>query len=106
MIDTCNSLSPIFLSFKNDQCPDYFDECFCPVGENGVITGFSNKKLKLSFRKTKQVIQSLSYVGPNTWNSVLNNLKSVTSVNSFKYYIKEYFLKKLGNVETDIYGYA
>ena len=41
-------------------------------------------------------------MGPNTWNSLPDNLKSATSVNSFKHYIKEYFLKKLGDVEADI----
>ena len=66
----------------------------------------SNKKLKLPFRKTQLGIQSLSYVGPNTQNSIPNNLKSATSVNSFKDYNKEYFLKKLGSVEVDIYSYT
>ena len=88
MIDTCNSLSPIFLNFKTIKCPDYFNEIFSRVGENGVITRSSNKKLKLPFRKTKLGIQSLSYMGPNTWNSLPSNLKSATSVNSFKHYIK------------------
>ena len=91
-------VSDIF-KFQNDQCPDYFDELFCPVGENGVITRSSNKKLKLPFRKTKLWIQSLSYAGRNTWTSLSDNLKSATSVNSFKHYIKEYFLKKLGTLK-------
>ena len=56
--------------FQNDQCSEYFDELFCLVGENGVITSSSNKKLKLSFRKARLGIQSLYYVGPNTWNSL------------------------------------
>ena len=47
-----------------------------------------------------------SYVGPKTWNSPPYNLKSATSVNSLKHYRKEYFLKKLGNFEADIYGYT
>ena len=93
--------SDIF-KFQNDQCPDYFDDLFSPVGENGVITRSSNKKLKLPFRKTKLGIQSLSYVGPNTWNGLPNNFKSATNINSFKHYIKEYFLRKLGNDEADI----
>ena len=38
----------------------YFNEIFCPVGENDVITHSSNKKLKLPFQKTKLGIQSLS----------------------------------------------
>ena len=37
--------------FNNDQCPDYFDELFCPVGENSVITRSSNKKLKVPFQR-------------------------------------------------------
>ena len=98
-------VSNIF-KFQNDQFLDYFNEISCPVGENGVITRSFNKKLKLSFRKTKLGIQSLSYVGPNTWNSFPDNFKSATSVNSFKRYIKEYFLKKLGNVEAYIYSYT
>ena len=56
-------VSDIF-KFHSNKCPDYFDELLCPVGENSVITRSSNKKIKLSFRKTKLVIQNLSYVGP------------------------------------------
>ena len=44
-------------------------------------------------------------MGPNTWNSLPDNLKSDASVNSFKHYVKEYFLKTLGNVEADIYSH-
>ena len=98
-------VSDIF-KFHNDQYHDYFDELFCPVGENSVITRSSNKKLKLPFWQTKLGIQSLSYVGPNTWNSHPGDLKAATSVNPSKHCIKEYFLKKLGNVaEADIYSY-
>ena len=96
-------VSHIF-KFQKNQCPRYFDQLFCPVGENGVISCSSNKKLKLPFRKTKLGIQSLSYVSPDTWNSFPNNLKSATSFNSFKHYIKDYFLKKLGNIEGEIYS--
>ena len=92
--------------FQNNQRPDYFDELFYPVSENGVIKSSSNKKLKLSFRKIKLGIHSLSYVEPNTWKRRPDILKSGTSVNSFKHYIKEYFLKKLGIVELDIYSYT
>ena len=85
-------VSDIF-KFQNDQCLDYFAEFFCPIGESGVMTRSSNKKLKLIL------------CGTDTWNSLLENLKSSTSVNFFKHYIKEYFPKKLGNVEADIYSY-
>ena len=102
MIDTCNSLSPI----KTINFLTIFMNFFSPFGENGVITRSSNKKLKLPLRKIKLGIRSLFYVGPNTWNSLPYNMKSAASVNSFKHYIKEYFLKKLGNIEADIYGYT
>ena len=98
-------VSEIF-KFQNNQCPDYFDELFCNVEENGVIKCSSNYELKLHFQKTKLGIQSLSYVGPNTWNSPPDNLKSATSVNSFEHYIDEYFLKNLCNIEEDIYSYT
>ena len=64
-----------------------------------------SKKLKPPFQKAKLGIQSLSYVQPNTWNSLPDNLKSATSVNSFKYYINKHFLKKLGNLKVEIYSY-
>ena len=104
MIDTCNSFSPIFLISKWSM--SYFDELFCPVGENGIIMHSSNKKLKLTFQKPNLGVQGLSSIGPNTCNSLPDNLKSATSVNSFKHYIKKYFQKKLGNIEANIYSYT
>ena len=64
----------------------------------------SNKKLPSC--KSKLGMQSLSYVGPSTWNKLPNNLKTAFSVNCFKHNIKKYFLKKLGKTEADIYSYA
>ena len=100
-------VSDIF-KFYNNQCPDYFNEVFCPIDDNGVgtATRCCNKKFKLPFRKSKLGMQSLSYVGPSTWNKLPNNLKTTTSLNSFKRDIKKYFLKKLSETETDIYSYA
>ena len=42
-------VSDIF-KFYNNQCPDYFDEIFCPVDDKGVAMRCFNKKLKLPFR--------------------------------------------------------
>ena len=92
--------------FYNNQCPDYFNEVFCPVDDNGSATCSCNKKLKLKSRKSKLEMQSLSDVGPSTWNKLPNNLKAATSVNCFKQDIKKYFSKKLGETEADIYSYA
>ena len=90
-------ISDIF-KFYNNQCPDYFNEVFCPVGNNEVATCCCNKKLKLCFRKSKLGMQSLLYVGPSTWKKLPNNLKTANSVNCFKHDIKKYFLslKQLG----------
>ena len=89
-------VSDIF-KFWNNWCPDCFNEIFCPVDDNGIATRCCDKKLKLPFRKTKLGMQSLSYVGPSTWNKLLNNLKTATSVNGFKHSMKKYFLKKLSD---------
>ena len=78
--------------FYYDQCTDYFDGFLCSVGDNNGRHS-SNNKLKLPFRKTILEIQSLFYIALNTWNSLPNNLRSATSPNNFKHYIKEYFLK-------------
>ena len=61
--------------FQNNQSPSYFDALFCPFRENDAITSSYNKKLKLPFKKMKLRIQSLSYLGHNTWNNLSNNLK-------------------------------
>ena len=91
--------------FYNNRCSDYFHEVFCPFDDNEVATSSCNKKLKLTFRKSKLGMQSLSYVALSTWNK-LNNLKTATSVNCFKHDIKNYFFRKLSETETDIYSYV
>ena len=61
-------------------------------------------KATFSINKTR----NLKFVvcGPDTWNMLPGNLKSATSVISFRHYIKEYFLKKLLDVKADIYSYT
>ena len=85
-------VSNIF-KFHNNQCPDYFDELFCPIGKNSVIMHSSNKKLKVPFEKTKLGIQSLSYVGPNTGNNLPGNLKSPTRVSFLSIILSNISLK-------------
>ena len=96
-------VSDIF-KFYNNQYPDYFIEVLCPVDNNGVAM-HRNKKLKLSFCKSKLGNQSLLYIGPSTKNKLPNNLKTATHINCFKHNIKKYFLKKLGKA-ISIYSYA
>ena len=97
-------VSDVF-KFYNNHCLDYFNEVFCSVYDNRVAMRCCNKKLKLSFCKSKLGMQSLSYVGPSTWNKLPNNLKTATRVTCFKHGIKKYFLKKLSETETYVYNY-
>ena len=49
-------------------------------------------------------MQSLSYIGPGTWNKLPNNLdKTATSVNCFKYNIKKNFLNGHPQYKTIIF---
>ena len=75
------------------------------VFQNGSLN-LSAKNQNYLFEETKLQIQSLSYVGPSTWNSFPNNLKFATSVNSFKHNIEKYSFKKLGDVKVVIHSYA
>ena len=96
--------------FYNNQCPDYFNEIFCPVDDNEVNendnTRCYNKKLELPFHKSKLGMQSFLYIVPSTWIKLHNNLKTATSGNCFKHNIKKYFLKELGETDVGIYIYA
>ena len=98
-------LSDIFKLY-NSQCPDYFHEVFCPVDDSGVTMHSCNKKIEITFSKVKVRMQSLSNVGPSTWNKLFNNLKTAISVNCLKHNIKKYLLKKLSVTEADIYSYS
>ena len=97
-------VSDSFRFYKN-QCTDYFNEAFCLVDDNGVAMRFYYKKLKWPFRKSKLGMQSLSYVGPSTWNELPNNLKTPANINCLQQDIKKYFPKKLSETETVIYSY-
>ena len=55
-------VSDIF-EFYSDQYPNYFNEVFCPVGDDSVTTCSYSKKLKLTFQKTRLRIKNLFYVG-------------------------------------------
>ena len=96
--------SDIF-KFYDSQYHDKFNEVYCPVDDNDVATRSCNKILKLPSGKSKLGMQSLSYVGPSTWNKLPNNLKTKTRVSSFKHNIKKYFLKKLSEAEAEMYSY-
>ena len=74
--------------------PDYFDELYFPVENNGINTRFSFQKLTLPRLNTNIGQKALSYIGPFLWNNLQNTLKSATSINAFKHSIKNHYFNK------------
>ena len=65
--------------FFAKSCPDYFDELYFPVENNGINTRFSFQKLTIPRRNTNIGQKALSYIGPFLYNNIQNTLKSATS---------------------------
>ena len=97
MIDTYNSLFLIFLNFT-------IISVLTTLMKFSALLTIMESPRPVVTKKLKLGMQSLSYVGPSTWNKLLNNLKTANSVNYFKHDIKKYFLK--GETEVNIYSYA
>ena len=55
----------------------------------------STYKIDLPFHKSVYGQKTLSYLGPKTWNSLPAQIKLCKNVNTFKYDIKNLFLKRL-----------
>ena len=86
--------------FFAKSCPDYFDELYIPVENNGINTRFSFQKLTLPRRNTNIGQKALSYIGPFLWNNLQNTLKSATSINTFKHSIKNHYFNELKKKES------
>ena len=86
--------------FFAKSCPDYFDELYFPVENNGINTRFSFQKLTLPRRNTNIGQKALSYIGPFLWNNLQNTLKSATSINAFKHSIKNHYFNELKKKES------
>ena len=66
-----------------------------------------------SFRKTNMGQKTVSYIGPSTWNTVLDSIKKVNSLNTFKHNVKNHHLTWIINnlymwirVSIFVYGYV
>ena len=51
-------------------------------------------KLRTPFRTTNMGQNCLSYNGPSLWNSLDNNLKEISNLNSFKHKVKNKILNR------------
>ena len=57
-------------NFFDSRCPEYMGEMFFPADQNGPNTRHSYKKLKIPSRRTNAGLNTLSYIGPSTWNKL------------------------------------
>ena len=87
------------LKFYRNQCPDCFNEDFCPVDRNGVATCYCQKKLILFSRKLKLEMP----LGPTIWKKLPNKFKIATREICFKHQVKKYLLNKLSYFEAQQY---
>ena len=93
------SLCSIY-KFFTKNCPNYFDEIHVPLESNGVHMRLSYQKLNVPHRKTNIGQKALSYVGPSLWNNFNKTLKTSTSLNTFKYNIKQHYINELKKKES------
>jgi len=90
--------------FFNNKSPDYLDEIFHKLNSKNIrSTRISCLKLTQPSVKTNQGLNSLSCIGPSSWNRLPSDLKLATSVNSFKHKVKADYFKSLLEKEKDIY---
>ena len=77
-------------NFFKGTSPAYMNDIF--ITDNTVrVTRNSENRFKIPFRKTNMGQNSLSYLGPNLWNHLPNNLKLSNNRNTFKHKLKSAF---------------
>ena len=68
-------------------------DIFVPSDNVRASTRNSYKKLRQPFRKTTQGQNTISYIGPSTWNKLPEKAKQSKTINSFKHAVKkQYFI--------------
>ena len=82
----------------------YFHDIYRQSGQNQANMRSSVLRLKHPLRNTCSGEKKLLYLPPIVSNSFPTDLKLVNSLNNFKHKLKDYFLKKLRNMEEDIFA--
>ena len=85
-------------NFIKEKSPKYMSEIFHIATQNNIGTRFSKLKLRIPFRKSNMGQNTLSFLGPQQWNKLPNEIKICETTNVFKHRLKTYFLEK-----TDIF---
>ena len=78
-------------NFIHKNTPKYFSEIFHIAPQNNIGTRFSKLKLKQPFMKTNMGQKTLSFLGPQQWNKLPNEIKMSENINNFKHRLKKYF---------------
>ena len=89
------SLAILAFKFFNKQSPSYMSDIFVPSDNGRASTRNSYKKLRQPFRKTTQGQNTISYIGPSTWNKLPEKAKQSKSINSFKHAVKKQYFTDL-----------
>ena len=59
-----------------------------------IRTRSSKLKLKQPFRKTNMGQNTISFLGPQQWNELPNEIKLCKTINTFKHKLKQHFFDK------------
>jgi len=86
--------SAYVFKFFNNKTPAYIKDVFEPVRESGRNTRNSFLKLNQPSVKSNFGKNSLSFIGPQYWNSLTKEVKEGENVNSFKHRVKKHLFKK------------
>ena len=76
--------------------PKYMSDIFVPL-ETAKFTRNSANRFKIPFRRTNMGQNSISFLGPKTWNNIPCDLKSCKNRNVFKHKLKSNFFEKIAN---------
>ena len=72
-----------------------FNEVFMKVLESSSSLTNSYQKLQQSSDKTSTGQNTLPFIGPALWNTVPEEIKRTTNLNTFKHNLKKYCLKEI-----------
>jgi hypothetical protein len=87
--------------FFNSNSPSYMAEMFIPANDT---RDSRNSLFKLTKPQAKTIGQKgLSFIGPDRWNKLSSELKTIPNTNTFKHALKKQFFHKLKDKDKDIY---
>ena len=50
--------------------------------------------LEPTYQRLNQTQRSISYIGPKLWNSLPSDLRHISSIETFKWKLKDYFIQQ------------